>query len=495
MMLYAWYLSYPLTVNTPTDIIFNQINWLYWPAFSLMLASLYLLSMNVKSYILKWFLSLGIVAVFFSLSYFYFMVPGSDSQYFRGLTENFINTKDLNPLSPSHYYYQWPAFFLMDYTTTTISALPTQYYEISLYAIMGFLLCTTLYVYVSKIFKNNAFVAIAAFFIAMFSWLNYQFAPFSFAFCFVVLVFMIEGQEKSKKITIIELIFSIGVSFAHAFVPLFLILFFLIRLLRERSNHYKILFFASVVSYFAIQLTIAPTSFFDSLNSVVTLSSEYSNIVSSTLNQASYQIDIYAQIVSRVVSLGLMAICGLGFVVLLIKRKTRHLDRTILLTGVLYSGAGVVLYTLGSRAIPVFFIPVCLGIAYLFERYKSILKYGFVILLVLCVCVPLHQTFGNTVQLQSEADYSAENFLIKNNGWTHYAFVVADYRVTTYIQPKIADLAYFAWEPKSAVNADVVLNNLTFEALLRQENVTLDNFNCLYDNGATTLHTKPHAYP
>jgi hypothetical protein len=419
------------------------------------------------------------------------MVPGSDSQYFRGLTENFALSRDLNPLGPSHYYYQWPSFFLMDYIATTVSALNLQYYEFCIYTLMGFLLCTTLYVYVSKVFKDNGFVAIAAFFVSMFSWLNYQFAPFSYAFCFVVLVFMIEGQEKSKKITIIELIFAIGVSFTHAFVPLFLILYFLLRYIKERNNHYKVLFFASLISYFAIQLTIAPYSFFDSLSSVVTLSSEYSCIVTSTLNSATYEIDIYAQMFSRAVSLGFMAVCGLGFVILLLKRKTRHLDRTILLTGLLYSGAGVVLYTLGSRAIPVFFIPVCLGIAFLFERYRSILKYAFILLLVFSVFVPLHQTFGNTTQLHSKSDYYTENFLISNNGWTHQAFVVADYRVTTYIQPKLSDIAYFDWDPKTVNHADVVLNTFTFDGLLKQENVTLDNLNRLYDNGFSSLNTKP----
>jgi hypothetical protein len=492
-MAYSWYLSYPLSINSSQDVIYNKINWLYWPAFSLLLVSMYLLSLNVKSYILKWLLSLGIVAVFFSLSYFYYFVPGSDSQYFRGLTENFINTKNLNPLSPSHYYYQWPSFFVMDYVSTTISAIKTQFYEFILYALIGFLLCTTLYVYFSKIFKNNGFIPIAAFFISMFSWLNYQFAPFSFAFCFVVLVFMIEGQEKTRNITIIELILSIGVSFAHAFVPLFLILYFLLRYIKERNNHYKVLFLGSLISYFAIQLTIAPYSFFDSLSSVVTLSSEYSSIVTSTLNSATFQLDLYAQLFSRSVSIGIMALCGIGFVILLIKRKTRYLDRTILLTGVLYSGAGVVLYTLGSRAIPVLFIPVCLGIAYLFERYKKYLKYAFILLLIFSVFIPLHQSFGNTTQLQTKSDYYTENFLVAHNGWTSPAFVVADYRITTYIQPKLSEIAYFDWAPQSIIHADVVLDTLTFDGIMQQENVSLNNFtlNRLCDSGFSSLSTRP----
>ena len=65
---------------------------------------MYLMAVNVKSNLLKWLLTSGIVFIFFSLSYFFYFLPGSDSSWFRGQTEYFINTGSLASSMANHLY-------------------------------------------------------------------------------------------------------------------------------------------------------------------------------------------------------------------------------------------------------------------------------------------------------------------------------------------------------------------------------------------------------
>jgi hypothetical protein len=490
LLFYSWYYSYPITINATDTTIFSQLNWLYWVGYCVTIASMYLLSLTIKTSLLKWLLVVSVIAVLFSLQFFSYYLPGSDTQYFRGLTENFINTKNLDPSGPSHYYYQWPSYFITRYIGAAISGLSIQSLEFVYYFILGLLLSTSLFVYVSKKFKNSEFVVVLTFFISMFSALNYQFVPFTFSFCFVILVFMIESSEKSNKVTAISILFALSTILAHAFVPLFLILYFFIRYIVTRTNDYKVLFSFSLVGYFVVQLTIAKLSFYSNIASVASISSEYSSIVSATLQTAQNQIDVLAQLFSRASTICLLLLCGIGFAVLVLKRKLRTIDKSILLTGFLYSSIGVVLYALGSRAIPILFIPICLGIGYLFERFRKFLKYGLLLLIILSVAIPLHQTFGNQDQIQTKADYRTENYLISKNSWNSSSpvFIFAEYRATTYLQPKLSDTAYFGWTPTELNSSDIVVYTTTLRLGLTSDNQTfIDSNNRLYDNGFSSI--------
>ena len=96
LMVYSWYLSFPLSVNSVGDSIFNHISILYWFSVPLLLTSMFLMAISFKNKYWKWIMTVGFVIVLYSLSYFYYTMPTSDSAYFRGLTENFIRTNNLN---------------------------------------------------------------------------------------------------------------------------------------------------------------------------------------------------------------------------------------------------------------------------------------------------------------------------------------------------------------------------------------------------------------
>ena len=112
LLIYSWYLSFPLSVDSVSDSIFNHISILYWFSIPLLFTSMFLISISFKNKYWIWIVTISFVFVLYSLSYFYFTMSTADAAFFRGLTENFIKTNSLNASQYIHSYYQWPSFFL-----------------------------------------------------------------------------------------------------------------------------------------------------------------------------------------------------------------------------------------------------------------------------------------------------------------------------------------------------------------------------------------------
>jgi hypothetical protein len=434
------------------------------------------------------------------------MLPGSDSHYFRGLTEYFIRTKDLDPLKPSHSYFQWPSFFLLADIVTSVSGVELANFEFLLYTIIGFLMATALYVYASKAYKNGGFLTVAAFFVAMFYFLDYQCVPFSLAFGLLFLLFMLETQQKNFNVILTMLVLFTGISFIHAFVPLFFVLYLLIQCMLNRSKQYGRLVLMTLIIYLVVQVTQAPLSFAENIRSVLTVPSEYSSIAKAVLAPVSVPIDAIAQMFSRGVTIATVMICFAGFTVLLIKRKMRNLDKAIFLTGTVYSAFGLIFFTLGSRAIPIVFIPISLGASYLLEsRFRPYVKHLFLALLILFVFIPLHGSFYNSqIMFQTKEAYEAENFMIDHYNWTNPSLILAHRSVITYLQTKQPSVAYFESEfyplfPRlkeydcivytAGLGKSLLRYNYTTEKILHDEKL-----NVVYNNGFSYVAIKSSNY-
>jgi hypothetical protein len=448
LMIWSWYLSYPLTAISANDFVFNHISIFYWISLPLLLASMFLMALTTKSDLLKWALSVGIVLTLFSLSYFYSMMPTNDSQYFRGLTEYFIKTKNLNSSQLNLNYYQWPAFFLLADIVTSVSGLPLANYEFLLYAIIAFLLATTLYVYASKKHNMAGFLTVAAFFISIAYFLDYQSVPFSLALGLLFLLFMLEIQKKNAASIITMIVLYASLLLTHLFVPMFFVLYSLMRGLldknRQNRSFYRNFFLFALISYFAVQITIAQYNFAQVITNITKAPTTYSSIISATVASSnSYTIDVIAQFFSRAVTIASVGICIAGVILLLIKREMDVIDKAILLTGIVYSVLGAILNTLGDRAIAIAFIPISLGAAFLFKgKFKPYLAGLFLVLLMLFLFVPLHQSFNTQIPFQTRETYIGDNFFIDHYNWENAGFVVADFRTATYLQSKLSSYIY-----------------------------------------------------
>ena len=140
LIISSWYLSYPLSHHSSNDTIFSHVSILYWIGFPLLLTSMYMMGLNFKNKYCKWMMCIGCVIILYSLSYFFNTLPTSDANYFRAVTENFIN-RDPNVFSR---YYQWPAFFVLADVISSVSGLQLITFEFLFFTIIGFLLSTTL---------------------------------------------------------------------------------------------------------------------------------------------------------------------------------------------------------------------------------------------------------------------------------------------------------------------------------------------------------------
>jgi len=140
LMIYSWYLSYPLSINSPDDFVFNHVSILYWFSLPLLLASMLMIAITFKNDYLKLIMTVGIVMTMYSLSYFYYMLPTSDSLYYRGLNEYFIKTNNLDFSQSGKSYFQWPSIFVLSNIATSVSGLELANFEFIIYAIIGFIL-------------------------------------------------------------------------------------------------------------------------------------------------------------------------------------------------------------------------------------------------------------------------------------------------------------------------------------------------------------------
>ena len=369
----SWYLSFPLAHHYSNDSIFSHISILYWIGFALSLTSMYMIAISFNGKYLKWIITAAFVITLFSLFYFYNFLSTSDSSYFRGLTENFITKHDLN--AEFNEYYQWPAFFILADVATTVSGLQLFSYEFLLITIIGFLLSTTLYIYFSHHGDGNEFLAVVAFFILSFTSLNYQAVPFTVAFCLLFLLFNLEMQKRSASVLVAMFILYIGITLLHFFVPLFFLVYLLIKMLISKSKKTLVLFITLLQIYILLQIAFGQFVFVIHIVQAFALESDYSKIVASTLAPVTGQIDVIAQLFSRILTVSIGLLCLIGFVFALAKKKLRQIDKEIFLMGLVYSGIGVILYTLGTRAIPLVLVPISIGILYVCKsRFKKFFK-------------------------------------------------------------------------------------------------------------------------
>ena len=506
LMVYSWFLSYPLSIDSSDDFVFNHVSILYWFSLALTLPSMYLIAVTSKRGYLKWIMTLGIFMMIYSSSYFYYMLPGSDSHHTTGLTQFFIKTGSLDYSQLSRSYFQWPAFFVLSGVMTSVSGLELATIEFLTYAIIGFLMATALYVYASKGYKNGGFLVVIAFFAAMYNYLNYQFAPFSLAFALLLLLFMLGSRPWSSGLLVTVLVLFLGITLMHAFVPIFFILYLLIQYIVSRNQRYGKLCLLTSIIYVAVEFAMAPIGFASSILSTMTRASEYSQAI--TIKPASIvPVDAIAQMFSRAVPVVFGVICLAGFIALLVKRKMRRLDGALLACGIIYSSLGVVLYTLGSRAIPLAFIPISLGASYLFEsRFRPYLTCLFLVLLTLVAFIPLHTSFADSpITFQTKEAHTTADFMIDKYDWNTHSTILAHVSDWAYIFPQIEGNAVIytdfssGFQNLSIETYDSIIYSVGLAKSLQKNSFSEENtsrqilgaFNVVYNSGFSYITEKP----
>lgn len=502
LLLYSWFSSFPLSVQNTGDYVFNSISLFYWIGLALVLVSLYGIILVTNNNYLRWLSLVALVLSMYSLSYFYSLLPGSDSHYFRGLTEYFFQNEGSQIFNWRHYYFEWPGFFITSKIVTMLSGLELNAYQFVQYSLMGFILVTGLYLNLSGTIKKNSSLAVISYFIILFYFLNFQNVPFTLAFCLFILLLMIEKiVPKSFGKVFLILLFFIAITATHSFVPLFYLSYQFVLYLVNKDRTTLSLFVINAVFFFLYQITRAPLSFVKDVRMLLTSSSEYSATIQTTVQVSSNSIDAFAQLISRAVIVSTAALCLLGFILLILKRGTKNHDKAVFIIGFLYSIGGVFTFLLGTRALSIFMVPLSLGVAYLVEskftkRFKPFIIAIFVLLLLFFPFVPLHGSFSNEdIQFQTIEAYDAANMLLDNYDLSKDGNVLADYRVVTYFESRMGgdEQTNFIYDPLMTHKADVLFYTIGLGNKMIEKNTSLqqiydeERLNVVFNNGYSKI--------
>jgi hypothetical protein len=505
LFFYSWYKTYPISLKYPGDVVFNHISPFYWISIPIVLGSLYLIGVFSKNQPIKCAVTVAIILFVYSLSFFYFTMPTSDSSYFRGLSQNFINTQSLNPSLFIHQYYQWPAFFLISDIATSVSGLSLISFEFFLYALIGSLIAATLYVYAAKLNKNGAIIAVPSFFFAMFYFLNYQAVPFSLALALLFAIFMLETRKKTTPVIVTVLILFFCISIAHSFVALFYILYLLFRSLVSRSKLYAEICLVATNVFVITQFSLSSYWIGLSITNLFRLPTEYSSIVSATLTATSTvptPVDTLSQTLSRASTVIILILCLIGFVFLLIKRKLRAADGAIFLAGLAYTVLGLGLSSLGSRAISILFIPMSLGAMYfLGTKLKPYVIALFLIVLLLFVAIPIHTSFTSyPITFQTKDNLTTSNFMIEKYNWSPFSVVIADSGMRWYMLSQIPGKAEIDTnlQPRFALanitNYNCIIYTIGIANTLQSNHVSIDNTTQNIMHGYSLVYNSGQSY-
>ena len=510
LLIHSWFVSYPITINYANDYVFNHISVSYWFGLAFLFPSMYLIAATSKNIYLKWIMTVGIVLALYSTSFYFYRLSTSDSYFYRGLHEFFAHTGNLDSSLPGKVYFQWPAVFVLTNVATTVSGLQLENFEFLMYAIIGIMLATSLFLFTTKPYKNGGFLAAVVFFIGMYYYLNYQFAAFTIAFLFLLLALVLENEKKtSGKLPIIILLF-IGMTLSHAYVAVFYIIFLCIKTIISKDKQYRDLFFLTLITYLLYQLTLTNNAIDSYVMQLTQLDTNISGLPGLSITPVVVPIDAIAQRILSIELITTIMICGIGFLILLLKRKTRNFDKAIFLTGLGYFIFGLIFWVLGQRAIPLAFIPVSLGASYLFEsKIKKFLAGVFLILIIILFFVPLHGSFFNTYNFsQTKEAYNAEHFMLENYNWTSGGIFVAHSPIIEYFRSNLGlkeaigtylESDDFLKVPRfneyTSILYTVGLEN-RLSVALASYNYTIESklhsgdYNIVYDNGASSVYLR-----
>lgn len=443
LLFISWYLSYPVSIDSPYDFAYNHISYLYWVGLAILFFSFFVVATKTENNSLRWAMAIGTVLLMFSQTYFYYMVPGSDSHQFRGLTEYYISTGDLS-LQPHHSYYEWPLFFLLNKIVISITGLDLRYCEFILYGTTCSIITSFIYLHVSKV-QKNAYIAVIAFFIILTNFFNFQFwAAFTLSLCYILLLLYLDSMTTKREVLPAMLIIFAGMTYTQILTPLFFVIYSLVMYILKKNRKYLNLFILTSIIYafvlsknllFAYYMKRLTDLFFQEILHRITVTT------ASSIAPQPY-VDVIAQLFSRSVTVTTVLVTGLGFVVLVRRKKLRGTDYAMLLTGAIFAATILVTpssyHNLSNRSYFLLCIPASMGAAYLCEsKLRKYFVPAFMVFLLLFTFVIMHKTFyDQEIQFQTKAEYQCANFMIGTTNWNTPASVLSPFRFMKYLTTK-----------------------------------------------------------
>jgi hypothetical protein len=504
LLLLSWCLSYPVSMGSPYDFAFNHFSYLYWLGLATLFVSFFIVAMKTENNSLRWAMAVGTVFLMFSQAYFYFTLPTSDADQFRGLTEYFISTGDLSSLEPYHSYFQWPLFFVLNKIFVAITGLDLRYCEFILYGITGSLFTSFLYLHFSKA-RKNAHIAVLAFFIILIYFFNFQFwSPFMLSLCLIFLLFYFDSLSEKHEVTLAILTIFTIMTLTHILTPLFFVVYSLVMYILKKNKKHLNLFITTFIIY-TLVLSINPdfASYIKQVRDFTFFEYFLGKITVTTAGSIASQpfVDVIAQLFSRTVVIATMLVTFFGFFILLRRRELRGTDYAMLLTGVIFAATLIVAPTnysqMSNRSYFLLCIPASMGASFLCEsKLRKYFKPLFLVLLVLFTFAFMHQSFfDREIFNQTKMEHQYANFMIDTINWSTPASILSPYRFGLYLETKSSS-GFVTFDDESSARALINYNYVVYNVGLAKSLIAINysveesfeqfdnsHFNLIYNSG------------
>ncbi|HKM51504.1 MAG TPA: hypothetical protein VJZ75_10040 [Candidatus Bathyarchaeia archaeon] len=399
----AWLKSFPAGIESRAGYLYDSISPFYWIGLSIANVALFLIASSSKH---RWERFVCAVIFFictYSFTYFFTFPFGSDSNWFRGLTENYASSGVAvwNP------YYRWPLLFILGTMTSRVLDVP-------IVSVCNFLFLTWNVAFVGGLFLYSSqgnpvrdFISIIAYVIAVNPYMPWQFSAQSFALTLLVicLVFM---QGKRLPSQVATLLVYAALVLSHAFLPVFVFFTAAIASIKHRAYLKLAIIFLLLYSFYVVIET--PQMISIALSEYAQLYFEYALQGRLTLAGPVSSIDALGRTASLLTTFSMWALLGFATYSCWIHRKFRAIDIPVHLSAAVYAVVGII----GWRALQIFFIPTTHAIRTVIvsASTRKFLRAYFLLALAIFPLALLHRTYNVQSYMTYREQHAADVIFI-----------------------------------------------------------------------------------
>jgi len=413
LMIISWNYSYPITMPEVNEITFSQFHPFIWPGIILSLLGLFLTGYYSERKSIKAICASLFPIVLYVYVFFFSYIATSDSGGVKAMFEVFHHT-GINPSVESYFYY--PVYFTLNEMTSQILGIGANGLAVIFFTVFGVLISLYLYLFIFKTTKNDlhqiAFLAVPVYFIAIFTYLNYQWAPQTLALIFFLLLLLLFDKKKIEYKILSIVIFTVLV-FTHIFIPAIYLLFLGMYAIKHKEFRNSFLLIGCIytsllVYYTTFYLPIILDAF---RQTIYGFGEEYAISISRSFMEPKGLASQIISVINRIRIPIIWILLSLGSLMLFLKKKLNFSTIALGISGGFYFIIGLFYSVLGTRALQVLFIPLVVGIGFFITKWKKPTLILVVILLVLSIFGPIRSAYDEH-QFQLDEEEQACNFLV-----------------------------------------------------------------------------------
>jgi len=394
------------------ELTFYQFYSSIWPGIILSLMGLFLVGYYSKRKSIQALCASFFPLIFYSYSYYFSTLSTPDTGTVKAMFEVFhqvgINSEIIH-------YFQYPTYFCLNETSSQILGLDVYAISILFFSLYGLLLGLFLYLFLYRITKNIpdkvAFFAIPLYFIGMFAFLNYQWAPQTIALVFLFLLMILYDREGFKYKFLSIIVFT-TLAFTHAFIPIIFLLFLGIYVLKKKElrNIFLLLvciYTTILVYYTTYYLPVIVERFMSTLDN---LGGAYTLKVAGSLRGPGDSLSQIISLINRVRIPIVWLVVSIGFLIEFIKKRLSFAIVVLGIASGVYLGFGLFYDVLGMRALQILFASLIIGIGFYLFRSEKLTVAIIAVLILSSVFGPMRSAYDQT-QFQLDEEETACGFL------------------------------------------------------------------------------------